>query len=203
MINKDTLQVVDYLKKYKEQYNIIFKYQSDNYPEFIGAIKSMDDLFLETNIVLLPDTVVETIDKNQDIIGETIQHLKKEDLLFWVKPEVNTKILAREGAVATFKQEGILRVTKYTDKPKIFDPTLTGYWAAFGFNKRSADYVLRTMKTAIEKKRTIDFCKEQDSIKAIEVKESFDLGVWSAVYEYLESQNSNKKTFYQLEEKYR
>ena len=58
IINEDKPELLSYLSKYKDRYNISFTYQNPNEQEYTGAIKSASHLFGEHNIVLLPDTIM-------------------------------------------------------------------------------------------------------------------------------------------------
>ena len=57
-INEEKTEIIKYLSKYKDRYNISFTYQNPNEIEYTGAIKSAKHLFGENNIVLLPDTIL-------------------------------------------------------------------------------------------------------------------------------------------------
>ncbi|ANV74402.1 sugar phosphate nucleotidyltransferase [Bacillus cereus] len=190
ILNKENLQVVEYLEKYKDKFKIVFIYQESGLTEMIGAVKSAQDLFLQHNILLLPDTIIETKSPDQDIISQSIQLLKRQDAIFWIKYEKNQKILAREGAVEIFSNNEELFVRKYIDKPSNLNSSLNGYWAAFGFNKRYSNEFLEMMDSAINNKEEINMSnKLTPGIPAIEVKESYDLGVWEAVHQYYQTLN--------------
>ena len=45
ILNKENLQVVEYLEKYKDKFKIVFIYQESGLTEMIGAVKSAQDLF--------------------------------------------------------------------------------------------------------------------------------------------------------------
>ena len=59
VFNEFKLDIVKYLSKYKDRFNISFTYQNPNEQEYTGAIKSAKHLFGEHNVVLLPDTLMQ------------------------------------------------------------------------------------------------------------------------------------------------
>ena len=58
VINEYKTEIVEYLSKYKNKYNIAFVYQNPKELEYTGAIKSAYNWFGEDNLVLLPDTIL-------------------------------------------------------------------------------------------------------------------------------------------------
>jgi len=66
VINENKLELISYLAKYKEKYNISFVFQNPNEKEYTGAIKSASHLFGEHNLVMLPDTLMK-LKPNEDL----------------------------------------------------------------------------------------------------------------------------------------
>ena len=58
VINENKTELISYLSKYKDRFNISFTYQNPNEKEYTGAIKSAYQWFGEDNVVLLPDTIL-------------------------------------------------------------------------------------------------------------------------------------------------
>jgi UTP-glucose-1-phosphate uridylyltransferase len=98
VINENKTEIISYLAKYKDRYNISFVYQNPNEYEYTGAIKSAKHLFGEHNIVLLPDTIM-TLAPNTDLF-ETVKHsLTETGFTFLYKEESNQDILKTKGAL--------------------------------------------------------------------------------------------------------
>ena len=57
VINEDKTDLIKYLARYKDRYNITFVFQNPSEKEYTGAIKSAYHVFGEHNLVLLPDTI--------------------------------------------------------------------------------------------------------------------------------------------------
>ena len=113
VINEHKTEIVKYLAKYKEFFDISFTYQNPKELEYTGAIKSAKHLFGEYNLVLLPDTVLK-LSPSFDIKNKLKKILDDHPFtfLFYNDPES-----------ATLKTKGCLRLNKsslvieYEDKP--------------------------------------------------------------------------------------
>ena len=90
VINEHKTDIVEYLAKYKDRFNISFTYQNPNEHEYTGAIKSAKHLFGEHNIVLLPDTIMK-LQPNQNLYDLVESSLTETGFTFLYKKENNQK----------------------------------------------------------------------------------------------------------------
>ena len=86
IINEDKTELVSYLSKYKDRYNITFTYQNPNEHEVTGAIKSASHLFGKHNLVLLPDTIM-TLAPGADLYDLTNSSLTETGFTFLYKKD--------------------------------------------------------------------------------------------------------------------
>ncbi|MDM5436502.1 2-C-methyl-D-erythritol 4-phosphate cytidylyltransferase [Bacillus hominis] len=187
VIQRSKLEIIQYLEKYSLDFEIVFIYQSPKNQEMIGAILSAQNLFLQNNLVMFPDTLIKPKGQAIDLITETCNLLKSENgCVFWVKYETNVNTLLREGTLNIKNHNGQLRVLDYIDKPKKIEPFFNGYWGAFAFHTKKANEVLNIMQKIIQQDSSCDFKKTfLRGSPAIEIKESIDLGVWEAIKSYM------------------
>ena len=190
VINEHKTEIVEYLARYKDRYNISFVYQNPNEYEYTGAIKSAKHLFGEHNIVLLPDTIM-TLSPNQDLYDLIQSSLTETGFTFLYKKESNQSILKTKGCLYVNDQS---IVEKYEDKPEHNVDQYNGFWCAFAFRKRVFDTCISFMEKSTLKHR-IDFNEIKDTpiynSKAIQVNDYIDLGTWDEIKRLLVNENSN------------
>lgn len=185
IINETKLDTVKYLKKYADSFNISFVYQKSCHKELIGAIESAKNMFLDYNLVLLPDTIIRPKHAEDDLIGSTLQLLDNNPFIFWVKQENNKEILAQQGAIKMKFSNGYPIVVDCIDKPSFNTKGLNGHWAAFAFNKDISSRCLEILKGNIEHDPRLNFKEtELSGCPALEVEEAIDLGIWPAIKQY-------------------
>ena len=191
VINENKTEIISYLAKYKDRYNISFVYQNPNEYEYTGAIKSAKHLFGEHNIVLLPDTIM-TLSPNTDLF-ETVKHsLTETGFTFLYKKESNEGVLKTKGALFV-NNENI--VEQYEDKPETGYENFNAYWCAFAFRKRTFDSCMTFMEKSTLKQRIVNEEIKQTPIyksKAIKVEDYIDLGTWEEIRRVLLNEENNK-----------
>ena len=191
VINENKTEIISYLAKYKDRYNISFVYQNPNEYEYTGAIKSAKHLFGEHNIVLLPDTIM-TLSPNTDLF-ETVKHsLTETGFTFLYKQESNYDVLKTKGALFV-NNENI--VEQYEDKPETGYENFNAYWCAFAFRKRTFDSCMTFMEKSTLKQRIDNEEIKQTPIyksKAIKVEDYIDLGTWEEIRRVLLNEENNK-----------
>ena len=178
IINENKSDILNYLTKYKNKFNITFIFQNPNENEYTGAIKSAKYLFGEYNLVLLPDTIISFFQKN--IYQTVIDKLKYSDFFFFYKKESNPDILSTKGALNL--QNNI--VYRYQDKPKKNLYEFNAYWCSFGFKVSAFDNCIAYMEQSTLDIHNPDITLEQTSLyktSGIEVKNYIDLGTWSSI----------------------
>ena len=180
VINENKLELISYLAKYKEKYNISFVFQNPNEKEYTGAIKSASHLFGEHNLVLLPDTLM-TLHPGKDLFTLVTEALTETGFTFLIKKEKDESILKTKGAVYV-NAEG--NVVEYEDKPIENINMYNSFWCAFAFRKRNFYECMNFMeKSTLKQKHSINEITSTPIFgsKAIEVADYIDLGTWPEI----------------------
>ncbi len=184
IISEKKMDTVKYLRKYSDDVDLVFKYQNSQKKDFIGAIESAKDLYLDSNLVLLPDTIVEH-SASYDLIEETLKGLETSDFLFWGKHENRRSILEKEGSIQIVNLNNEYKVVDYIDKPGDELAELNGYWAAFAFKKDIADECISILNDIMwEKSRTVFKESVLNGSSVIIVENSIDMGTWESIHSY-------------------
>ena len=180
VINENKPELLTYLAKYKDRFNISFIYQDPNEQEYTGAIKSAKPLFGEYNLVLLPDTIMK-LKRDGDLYKLTKDALTETGFAFLYKKETSEDILKTKGALE-INNDGL--VINYCDKPKNYVQYYNAFWCAFAFRRRTFNSCMEFME-----KSTLQLNVEPKDIqstpiygsKAIEVEDYIDLGTWAEI----------------------
>ena len=135
VINEHKLELIQYLAKYKNKFNITFTFQNPNEQEYTGAIKSAKHLFGEYNLVMLPDTLMK-LKPNNDLYTLVQNSLLETGFTFLYKKESNADILKTKGALYVNPENNVI---DYKDKPQDTLFNYNGFWCAFAFRKRTFD----------------------------------------------------------------
>ena len=178
VINEDKLDIVKYLAKYKDKYNISFTFQNPHEQEYTGAIKSARHLFGEYNLVMLPDTFMK-LKPEQDLCSIVKTSLMETGFTFLYKKENREELLKTKGCL---KVDNNI-ITKYEDKPDNVKD-YNAFWCAFAFRKRTFDICINYME-----KSTLNIKIHQDEIEdtpifksqGVEVLDYVDLGTWPEI----------------------
>lgn len=183
VVNEEKLDVVKYLSRYKDRFNISFTFQNPAEQEYTGAIKSARHLFGKHNVVLLPDTIM-TLKEGIDLGETVVKSLQNTGFTFFYKAENDPLMLRTKGAVHVNKNG---EVTMYEDKPQANFSRFNGYWCSFAFTKDQFDSSIAFMeKSTLKLPQTIDFnTTPLCNSKAIEVVDYRDLGTWDEIRKLL------------------
>lgn len=183
VVNEEKLDVVKYISRYKDRYNISFTFQNPAEMEYTGAIKSARHLFGKNNVVLLPDTIM-TLRPGVDLGETVIKSLQNTGFTFFYKAENDPLMLRTKGAVTVDKSGN---VTAYEDKPQANFGRFNGYWCSFAFTKESFDKSIAYMeKSTLKMSQSINFDSTPlCNSKAIEVLDYRDLGTWEEIRKLL------------------
>lgn len=179
VVNEDKMDVVRYVSKYKDRYNVSFTFQNPAEQEYTGAIKSAKHLFGKNNIVLLPDTVM-TLRTGVDLGETVIKALESTGFTFFYKPENDPLMLRTKGAIFVDKNG---KVTAYEDKPMVNFNRFNGYWCSFAFTKEAFNRSIAYMeRSTLKMPQTLNFESTPlcDS-KSVEVLDYRDLGTWDEI----------------------
>ena len=179
VINEDKTDIVKYLSKYKDKFNISFVYQNPAELEYTGAIKSARHLFGKNNIVLLPDTIM-TLYPNHDLGATVLKRFEQDSFAFFYKTETEAKMLSTKGALKITYG----KVEAYLDKPSINDAAnYNAFWCSFAFQEHAFDQAINYMDaTTLRKSSPIEF-KHTPLYHSmgIEVQDYQDLGTWDEI----------------------
>jgi len=183
-INESKLDLVEYLKKYKDRYNITFTFFNPNEKEYTGSIKSAKHLFGEKNLVLLPDSFF-TLKKTQNLLDITSNSLNETGFTFFFKKEKSESMLCTKGALIISKDNLVL---DYEDKPQENIARFNAFWGSFAFRKRTFDTCIEFMeKSTLNHNIKLDEIKNTPIYlsKGIEINEYYDLGTWQEIYKFI------------------
>jgi NDP-sugar pyrophosphorylase family protein len=192
IINEDKPELLSYLAKYKDRYNISFVYQNPNEREYTGAIKSASHLFGEHNLVLLPDTIMR-LATGTDLYELVSNSLTETGFTFLYKKELDENVLRTKGALYV-NDKGI--ITEYEDKPDSNLKKYNAFWCSFAFRKRVFNQCIGFMeKSTLRQKISIDEIKQTPiyNSRGIEVEDYIDLGTWEEIRRMLLNEENNNR----------
>ncbi len=183
-LNENKTEIIKYLSRYKDRFNISFTYFNPTETEYTGSIKSAKHLFGEKNIVLLPDTFMK-MKTSEDIIEMVNNSLNETGFTFFFKRENSPDMLKTKGALIISDDNKVL---DYEDKPQENLDRFNAFWCAFSFRKRVFDSCIEFMeKLTLNHKLLVDEIKNTPiyNSKAIEVDRYIDLGTWDQIYKFI------------------
>lgn len=184
IINEHKTDIVRYLAKYKDHYNITFTYQNPNELEYTGAIKSAKHLFTGANVVLLPDSILKLKD-SEDLYQKIKTTLPGSGFCFFYKKETDHNMLKTKGAI--YQKDGL--VTLYEDKPKQDLDRFNAYWCAFAFTANKFDQIISYMEKSTNGQAANFEDMKSTAIynsKGIEVEDYLDLGTWDELRRFIQ-----------------
>jgi len=178
IISEEKYDLIKYLKKYSNDFDIIFVYQKDDLKELCGAIKSASELFSEKNILLLPDIVL--ID--DDLNGKFKEFIENDGIIsFLIKEEQDENILKRMGAMYVENKKLISTIDKPTLE-QIKENNFNSYWVAFMFKLKYATDFLNNFEK-MQKHEEYDK-KYFVNMQTTTVSYALDLGVWENIRKF-------------------
>ena len=177
-LTKQKTDIVKYLDKYKGMFNLCFTYFNENYSEWAGSILSAENLFLEKNVVLLPDSVL-TDHPDYPLIPSMDLYLEREDIVFGYLKERGERLRSL-GAMQVDEANG--DVIQFCDKPIDAIDRFNCFWTAFGFRKSVSVDLLNMMMQSIRKEK-VDITKVGKA-KAFPVNGYLDLGTWESLAKF-------------------
>ena len=180
VINEEKTEIIKYLSRYKDKFNISFTFQNPNEQEYTGAIKSAKHLFGEHNVVLLPDTIM-TLNPNVNLVDTVQDSLTKTGFTFFYKKELDEAMLKTKGALS-IDSNGLVQA--YEDKPVEAFENFNAFWCSFAFSRRAFDSAMSFMEKSTLRQRVLPAEIEKTPIyqsKGIEVLDYKDLGTWDEI----------------------
>ena len=183
IINENKTDIVKYLSRYKNKFNISFCFQNPDFKEYTGAIKSASHLFGDYNVVLLPDSIIKFDGDLLSIITDT---LRTNEVTFLYKREESDAMKSTKGALLVDLDGKIL---DYYDKPKD-SSKFNSYWCSFAFRGNSFDNFISFMENSTLRSNYVNFDIKETPLymsKGIQVQNYIDLGTWSEVDKFVKS----------------
>ena len=176
--------VFDYVKESMSEYKVIPTYFNNDYSEWPGSVKSAEKLFSDVNIVLLPDSIIETKNKNSLLNAYDKVFSTDAEICFSYHKPSNSSKLKDLGALYVDKEENI---KSFCDKPKLSKNIIyNAYWTSFGFRKIKSELLLELMMKSVARE-SVHITEISDKIKGFPVDNYQDLGTWEAINSFLYS----------------
>ena len=183
-LNENKTELIKYLSRYKNRFDISFTFFNPKETEYTGSIKSARHLFGEKNLVLLPDTFLK-LKSSQDIMTLVNDSLNETGFTFFFKRETDSDMLKTKGSLLIDKD---FLVQEYEDKPQENFDRFNAFWTAFAFRKRVFDNCIEFMEKSTLNHRLLVGEIQNTPIyksKAIEVDDYVDLGTWDQIYKWI------------------
>lgn len=177
VINERKTDIIKYLSKYKQRFDISFIFQDPDQQEYTGAIKSARPYFRSTNVVLLPDTKMQLFD-GRNLMQLADQIVDSTGFGFFYKKENNHNMLKTKGALSVNENS---TVTLYQDKPQNNIEKFNAFWCALTFTPQGFDSSIAFMENSTLKLNNDTISIERTALygsKGAEVKSYVDLGTW-------------------------
>lgn len=190
VINEYKTEIIEYLSKYKDKYNISFTYQNPNEFEYTGAIKSAYHLFGKYNVVMLPDTILK-LQGTKDLYTSVINRLSSKGFTFFYIKEDNPLMLSTKGSL--YVENNFVKL--YEDKPTEAFGRFNAYWTSFAFTKKDFNLAMNFMeKSTLKENVNLDEIKLTPIYNSIgiEVKDYIDLGTWPEIRRLLKDYNTEE-----------
>lgn len=183
VISDEKTDLVKYLKRYADEFDIAFVYQKDGLRELTGAIASCKHLFLKSNVLLLPDIYLED-EGFEARFREYVEGSVSNDIQYLYVPERDFSRLSKVGAL---KVEGG-KIVEAEDKPKE-DKGYDSYWVSLSFSNAISDDFLREFRAM---QQHSDYDRMIWSAKVYEISYAIDLGVWENIKAFNERKYENE-----------
>lgn len=166
-------EVVRYLSRWRQHFPLCFCYFNDRYSEWAGSIRSAQPLYLEKNIVLLPDSFL--LEAPEFPLIPTYDQLLEEFPVVFACQFEQSDRLSSLGALRV-DLEGY-RVSQFCDKPERELDRYNAFWASFGFTRCAAQPLLELMAASIAR-YPVDIQALGVPVRAFPVAGYEDLGTW-------------------------
>lgn len=172
-ITAKKVELVRYLAKWRSIYAFAFTYFDDRNEEWPGSILSSEPLFMDRNIVLLPDSLI-LEDARHPLVPTFDRLLRDHDLVFGIMRE-ETQRLRSLGAVH-LEADG--RVTAFCDKPSEHLERYNGFWGSFGFSGEKGRAILELMTASVRRQPVAFDTLQLREPVGFPLRGYHDLGVW-------------------------
>ncbi len=188
IISAEKMELVKYLSKYADDYEISFIYQKNSKPELLGAIESAKDQFLEYNLLMLPD--IRVFDElGTEKIRQLFEIAASSRIVFGAVKESDKDRLSRMGALRTLDDT----VYELVDKPKDLVERFDSYWIYIEWRNSCTDEFLRTLRYIYNTPNEYDF---ENTLffkqPAVFFKKALDMGVWENIVSWYKNREENE-----------
>lgn len=198
VIRQSKIKVYDYVKATLPDIDVYPVDFNESYHEWAGSVYSAKNIFSKNNIVLLPDSVIQVIQKNpyyslsgQTLIELMIQSLENNHVCFSYIDCLDKNKLKHFGAMKI--TEG--KIIDFQDKPINNFSNYNAFWAAYGFQKKSAKNLYEFLAHSIKHEK-VDYTKETFyPALGIKLYSYTDLGTWESINNFKTSFN---REFFEL-----
>lgn len=178
IISKDKEQLVKYVSKYSDEFNIYFVYQKTYFSDLSGAINSASEFFSKKNILILPDIILR--DKNlSEKIKKYVEILEKTDCCYLITKSKNYNVLEKVGCLV-INNDNVEGIIDKPSKIEIIQKNLTSYWISFGFNKNFINSYNKHFSLMQEKNKF----NKLEKFPYINIDFALDLGTWENIKLY-------------------
>lgn len=180
IISKEKMELVNYLSKYTEEYEIIFLYQKPQCAELLGAIESAKHYFSDVNILMLPD--IRIVDSDvANHMNSIILKTDAEGMVFGAVREKRLEIIERMGALKTMDD----RVISFKDKPRDGVNEFDSFWVMLSWVGERSDEFLEQLGRIYQTSDKFIFSNSLFYQKpVIFFQQAMDMGVWENIYDY-------------------
>ncbi len=173
-------EIVRFMEKWREAFNIRFCYFNDANFEWAGSILSAETLFAERNLVLLPDSYIRERESNPVVVSMD-NLLEEHDVAFAYMRENDAERLSTLGAL---KIEDDGSVAAFCDKPDNTQLRYNAFWGAFGFRRDAGRPLLEMMTRSIQR-QSADIEALGLDVKSFELEGYDDLGNWPSLHSFI------------------
>ena len=165
IIESNKSDTVRYLsKKYGDKVDLVFIFQKSvrsvhagrsDHADTMSAVRSVEHLFGDKNILLMPNIIIEDKDKKIPLIDRMLDALEGQPFAFICKEEASVSRLKLSGALNI--KDG--KIVDYQHQPAKNFEKYNAFWVSFGFRKEIFDEAasvlekgtLKNQKSAIYK----------------------------------------------------
>jgi len=180
-ITDKKLSLVNYLKKYSDQFDLKFIYFNNEFSEFHGSIKSAEPIIGGKNLILLPDSKIKP--RNNDFYNDIMTSFDKQNQFFVAKKSNDHGFLRSKGCLHINANNV---VEKYSDKPNS-TTEYNGVWAGVAFSREKFEESLNVLESSTihtEGYQQIFSSSGFNSSKVVLVDEYQDLGTWEDIEKF-------------------
>lgn len=181
-IDERKLDLIAYLGKYADNFDMKVTYYNKKYSEFCGSLKSAAPLINDYNVLLLPDTYI--LHHYASFADEILNNLEIQQSFFIAKESIDPENLKAKGCLQ-LSEEG--EVNLYQDKP-VRTEGFNAVWCGIAFRKHQYNEVVDVLSASTYKQEGATLMFEQSCLfksKILLVEKYIDLGTWPDLSDFI------------------